>query len=223
MDQKKAKVRSILDRVLFFIVPLLGMLYIRFVSLTSRIVEDKRNIADELIKERRNVIFAFWHCRQFFLGYIRRNDKIKVLISESKDGEYIARVINYFKMDTVRGSTSRGAVKALVQSLQALKLGYCIGITPDGPKGPVCKVQKGLLMLAQKSGAPIIPLSFGAKRKKIIKSWDQYYIPYPFNKIAATYGDPIYIKSDDNLEEIAPFVEEKLNENTKRSDELAGN
>ena len=155
------------------------------------------------------------------LGYIRRNDRIKVLVSESRDGECIARIIAYFGIETVRGSTSRGAVRAMRDLLRFMEKGYLVGITPDGPRGPSQKVQKGLLMLASRSGSPIIPLSYGAKRKKILRSWDKYIIPYPFNRIVATYGEPIYIGEDDDLEQRALFIEERLNANSKLSDKLA--
>lgn len=197
------------------------MLYMRFVAITSRITEHRREIACDMIKEGRNFIFAFWHARQFFLIYIRRNDRIRVFISESKEGEYIARVTGYFGVDTIRGSTTRGGAKALVKAIKTLREGCLIGITPDGPKGPVLKVQRGLLMLAQKTGCPIIPLSCGARRKKIFNSWDRYQVPYPFNKIAVTYGEPIYVKEGDDLDRMEKLIEKRMNENTRLSDELA--
>jgi len=198
------------------------MLYIRLVALTSRVVEHHREIADNLIRGNGNFIFAFWHSRQFFLGYARRNDHIKVLVSESADGEYIARVIRFFGMDTVRGSTSRGGARALVRLKGALRQGWLVGITPDGPRGPAGVAQQGVIALAQKSGLPIIPLSFGAARAKVFNSWDRYVVPYPFNRIAVTYGDPIHIMPGDNPREAALLVARRMRENTVLSDTLAG-
>ena len=95
---------------------------------------------------------------------------------------------------------------------------YDIGITPDGPQGPRYKVQNGVIELSRLSGAPILPISFGASKKKILKSWDAFIIPYPFSKGVFLWGEPIYVedrKEPDYLEQKRLELERRLNEITE--------
>lgn len=204
------------------ILPFIGWGYIRFVAATSRIIEHGKEIPTSFLKQGKVFIFSFWHGRQFFLGYVRRKDSIDVLISQSKDGEYIARTIGFFGMGSVRGSTTKGGSRALVKLKNSLEQGKLIAITPDGPRGPARKVQNGVIYIAQKTKVPIIPLAYAAKRCKIFYGWDEYHIPYPFNRIAVTYGKPYYVPSDISIESACGELERRLNENTELADRLAG-
>jgi hypothetical protein len=100
--------------------------------------------------------------------------------------------------------------------------GERIGITPDGPKGPREDVQDGVLYLAQKTGAPIVPVAYGAKRCWIFNSWDRFMLPQPFNRIAMAYGKPIYIGAQDNLERRAVELKEALIQVTNEVDRAVG-
>lgn len=205
-----------------YILPLLGWSCIRFIAGTSRIVYSGEEIPARLKKDGKTFIFAFWHGRQFFLAYVQRMDAIDVLISQSKDGEYIARIIGLFGAGSIRGSSSRGGSRALIRLKHTLEKGRLVGFTPDGPRGPVRKVQRGVVFLAQKTGVPIVPLAYSAKRCKIFYGWDEYYIPYPFNYISVTYGEPLYIAKDDSIESASIELEKRLNANTEHADRLAG-
>jgi len=204
------------------ILPFIGWGYIRFVAATSRIIEHGKEIPDTLLQQGKVFIFSFWHGRQFFLVYVRRHDSIDVLISQSKDGEYIARIIGMFGPGSVRGSSSRGGSRALVKLKRSLAKGRIIAVTPDGPRGPARKVQQGVVYIARKMNVPIIPLAYAAKRCKIFHSWDEYHIPYPFNRIAVTYGEPYYIDAHASIDSAAQELEKRLNENTLLADTLSG-
>jgi hypothetical protein len=123
-----------------------------------------------LSNQGKNIIFAFWHGRQLMLPIayrdLRQGKKLAVLISLHRDGEYISRTIKRFGVDSVRGSTYKGALRGLKQLIRVLKSGADVGITPDGPRGPKYKAQSGAVQLAKLSGAPILPVAFGASKKK---------------------------------------------------------
>jgi lysophospholipid acyltransferase (LPLAT)-like uncharacterized protein len=193
------------------------------VGATSRIIWVNRIIREDLEKEGRGFIYAFWHGRQVFLTYAHQNDHVHPLISHSRDGELIARVCRSFGMDPVRGSSSRGGVEAVLELKAILEEGDRVAFTPDGPRGPLRQVQPGVLFVAEKTGRPIVPLTYGSKRRWIFKgSWDEFVVPKPFNRIAVMYGEPIYVKPGDNLEKKALELQEALDRVTQEADSVAG-
>ncbi len=157
----------------------LATTYLRWVGATSRIVWVNRSIRDEHEASGKGYIYAFWHGRQVFLTYAHRGDPTHILISKSADGEIIAQVCQTFGLAPVRGSSSRGASEAVLKMQKTLQSGGHVGITPDGPRGPLRVVQPGVLYLAQATGCPIVPLAFGARKKWIFKSWDEFIVPKP--------------------------------------------
>ena len=118
-----------------------------------------------------------------------------VLVSQSKDGEYISQVIHRLGMGTVRGSSSRGGVRALLQMAKLGRDGHSLAVTPDGPRGPRHVVQPGLLSIAARSGLPIVPLTSGARSAWRLGSWDRFEIPKPFTRLRVITGKPISIPS----------------------------
>jgi len=126
---------------------------------------------------------------------------VKVLISQSKDGELIARTLQFFGIHTIRGSSTRGGARALVQMIRVIRKGGIVAISPDGPRGPAEEIQQGILHVGQKTGCPIIPLAYDAKRKKIFNSWDRFYLPYPFNTVSIGYGEPLYLNKEESFQE----------------------
>jgi lysophospholipid acyltransferase (LPLAT)-like uncharacterized protein len=141
-----------------------------------------------------------------------------MLISQSKDGEYIARILQLFKVFPIRGSSSRGGVKALVACIRAIRSGVGVGFTPDGPRGPQRKVAPGILFVAQKTSKPILPVTYSAKRKLVFKGWDDFWVPLPFNRIILNTGQLVYVGPDDNLEEKALELSRELNRITEEAD-----
>jgi len=150
------------------------------------------------------LIFAFWHNRILLLPYLfkkhwsqRKRNKVAVLVSASKDGEKLARVLERFDLICVRGSSSRRGGQALVELTRLVQDGYDIGITPDGPRGPKYQVQDGVISLAQVTGAAIMPVSWSAEPKFVFrKAWDHFQVPLPFARAVARVGAPISVPRD---------------------------
>ncbi len=129
-------------------------------------------------------IFAVWHGDLLMLPYLyfqyRKKPHAKVLISDHFDGLIISKTIRYFGFETIAGSTNRKAVKALMQSIKALKEGYDIGITPDGPKGPRHSVSDGVIVMAKKAKADIVLVQIKPTKYWQFNSWDRFKVPKPF-------------------------------------------
>ncbi len=203
-----------------WLLPFLGATYLKFVALTSRIVWKNRAIRDELEHTRKGFIYVFWHGRQLFLVCLHRNDQIHPLVSKSEDGELISRVCKKFNLNTIRGSSSRGGVPAILELKETIRQGERVGITPDGPRGPLHEVQSGCLYLAQKLDCPIVPVAYSAKRKLIVGSWDEFMIPFPFNRISMVYGKPIWVKTNEEIPQKAKELQAALNDVTQQADTL---
>ncbi|MEW6557347.1 MAG: lysophospholipid acyltransferase family protein [Elusimicrobiota bacterium] len=198
----------------------LGSFYIWFVGRTSKIIVKNSSVYDWLTKNNKPVIFAFWHGRQIPLVWSHRKKNIQILVSQSKDGEYIARITKRFGFGTVRGSSSKGGIKALVGIIRKAKNGFSVAFTPDGPRGPAREIQPGVILTAQKTGLPIIPLASSSKRKYIIKNWDEFHIPYPFNKIVICHGEPIYIHETEDIKVKLQELKKAIDETTNKADIL---
>ncbi|OGI00673.1 MAG: hypothetical protein A2Y25_10425 [Candidatus Melainabacteria bacterium GWF2_37_15] len=170
-------------------------------------------------------IYAIWHGWQFNLGGIIPRKKLNILISQSNDGEIIARVVESLGFSTIRGSQGRGGMKATREILKALKDGKNIAYTVDGPKGPGFEVKEGIIRIAQMSGKPIIPVFGDANFRFEVDSWDKYQISLPFAHIPLRFGDPIYVpKGEEFVEEYRLQLENELlkfkNESRKKKAKL---
>lgn len=196
----------------------LALWYTIFLGWTTRVYWFKTKEAEALEKTTQGIIYAIWHNQQLFLLYPYRNQKIAPLISQSSDGEYIARCLPYFGMRAVRGSTSRGGARALIHLLQAAREGYRPMLTPDGPRGPIYTVQPGILFLAKKTGFPIIPVGSALSHKIKVGSWDKMRVPLPFGKTALTYGKMIWVKSNEDMDRAAKELQEQLNWASEQSE-----
>lgn len=172
------------------LVPFIGAFLIRIIYLTSR----KRFHMPQTVPQE-PVIFAFWHgdlLMQPYLYYqFRKTPKAKVLISDHFDGQIIARIMTFFRLGTIHGSTTRGGAKVLIQGLKSLSEGYDIGITPDGPKGPRYTVSDGVVVMAQKRQAKVIVYSCLPSSYWQLGSWDRFVIPKPFGILNFYASDPI--------------------------------
>lgn len=192
--------------------------YTVFLGWTTRIYWFKTPEAQQIENGGKGLIYAVWHNQQLFLLYPYKGQKIAPLISQSSDGEYIARLLPKFGMLAVRGSTTRGGARALIHLLQAARSGYRPMLTPDGPRGPIYKVQPGILFLAKKTGWPIIPVGTALSHKFTVGSWDRMRVPLPFGKTALTYGKAVYVHSEQDMPRAAEKLEKELNEATDKSE-----
>lgn len=175
----------------------IGAVLIRALGWTWRIrVSDD----DDLRRQRaakQPVIFILWHGQLLPLLYHHRREGVAVLISEHSDGEIVARIAISLGYRTVRGSTSRGAARALIGLSRAVKEGHDLAITPDGPRGPARSFAAGALVVAQRTGAPMVPVAVSASRGWRLKSWDRFLIPKPFARVHIAYGDLMSIQPGD--------------------------
>jgi lysophospholipid acyltransferase (LPLAT)-like uncharacterized protein len=145
---------------------------------------------DDLRAAKRNFIFSLWHGQLLPLLWHHRDEGVVLLISEHRDGELVARAAESLGYALVRGSTTRGAERALISIIRELQAGREVAITPDGPKGPAGKYAPGALIASQRSGAVILPVVAVADRAWRLKSWDRFMIPKPFARVTVAYGNP---------------------------------
>jgi len=165
------------------------------------------------------VIWAFWHNCLFAAPLTKTRFSgrapASALASASRDGAVIESMVTCFGVKTVRGSSSRRGVAALIALKKALKAGEQLFITPDGPRGPRYSLQPGVVKLAQSSGAPIIPVRFTHSASWRLKSWDRFHIPKPFSEVVVSIGDAIVIPSkldENDFESYREKVENTLRE-----------
>ncbi len=181
---------------------------------------------EALIKSKTPIIVVAWHGRILLSPkFPLKPKKHYAIISTHKDGEYIARYMEYHNVNAVRGSSKRGALAAFREALKILKKGDLLVITPDGPRGPLMKIGGNLIELAKMTGAAIIPYSQSTSRGIFLKTWDRFLIPFPFSKGVCVYGEPIFIDKDLSKEAILDSkldLEKKLIDISKLSDDLVG-
>ncbi|NNC98789.1 MAG: lysophospholipid acyltransferase family protein [Gammaproteobacteria bacterium] len=178
--------------------------YLKFVQFSAKMTVLGEAVPDALQAEGKGHLFVFWHNRQFILPLLRPNDTVYCLISESRDGTYMTALIKLFGKQSIRGSSSRNGLVAMKETMRLLRAGRAAGIATDGPRGPAFEVKPGVVQMAQAMQVPIIPVSYDATNKKVLKSWDNSFLLYPFGEIVIVYGEPIWIKPD---EEISAAVE----------------
>ncbi|HEX8726208.1 MAG TPA: lysophospholipid acyltransferase family protein [Gemmatimonadaceae bacterium] len=165
----------------------LGAGLVWILARTWRVRYVNRSELDEARRQRRAVIFVIWHGQLLPALWTHRRQNISVLISEHRDGEIIARVAHFLGFRTVRGSTTRGANRALIGLVRELEAGYDVAITPDGPKGPRQTFAPGALLVSQRADRPILPVGIHASRAWRLKSWDRFVLPKPFARITVFY------------------------------------
>ena len=149
-----------------------------------------------LAKSGQPVIYALWHGRLLPLTWHHRGRGIGALISLSKDGEYIARVVQGWGYQVIRGSTSRGGSRALAEMIRLGRKGRSLAFTPDGPRGPRERMKPGVLVAAMRAGVPIVPLSAAATRAWWFEGWDRFLVPKPFSRIVLSHGAPLIVPPD---------------------------
>jgi lysophospholipid acyltransferase (LPLAT)-like uncharacterized protein len=176
----------------------------------------------EVLKELAGpAIYCLWHNRLILCADVYRRQTRQrslgkgmiALVSASRDGALLSAILERFRIQPVRGSSSRRGPQALLELTSWADRGYDLTITPDGPRGPCYVVQEGVMSLAQLTGLPIVPFSFYSHRKIQLKSWDRFQVPLPFSRCDLTLGKPIHVPreaTDAQREEIRKLVEQTL-------------
>jgi lysophospholipid acyltransferase (LPLAT)-like uncharacterized protein len=178
---------------------------------------------DAIRASGRQPVMAFWHGRILPATFFFRRRGIVVITSENFDGEWIGRIIERFGYGTARGSTSRGALKAMKQLVNEMKAGRPAGFTLDGPRGPARVAQAGAVWLASATGNPLLPFHLDASSHWSLRSWDRTQIPKPFSTVALVVGEPMEVPhgaSDEGLEQTRIDLERRLRALEDRAREL---
>lgn len=197
--------------------------YIRLVWATSRWRVDGAHIPAALWDQGKPFILAFWHGRLLMMPQSwRRSVPIHMLISGHRDGQLIARTVGHFGIRTVEGSTTRGGAGALRAMMKALKAGECVGITPDGPKGPRMRASDGIVAVARLSGCPVVPATYATAGARRLGSWDRFLVPLPFSRGVILWGEPILVGRDADEAEARQRIEDAMNAQAAEADRLMG-
>jgi lysophospholipid acyltransferase (LPLAT)-like uncharacterized protein len=202
-------------------------LYIKFVFKTTKWQWINQEAVNKLIAAKTPWILSFWHNRLLMMSvtWTGPKNKLHMLISTHRDGLLIAETIKYYGILTVAGSSTKGGPQALRHLLRLLKDGNCIGITPDGPRGPRFKARGASVQIAKLTGCPILPISYSTTRRKVINSWDRFILALPFGRGVFIIGEPIYVPSSITEKEsmdILLKVENTLRHISDHADQLCG-
>ncbi|MCB1173995.1 MAG: lysophospholipid acyltransferase family protein [Leptospiraceae bacterium] len=200
--------------------PTITLGFLHTVGLLNRRIDLDAHYFHSLYDQKKPFILSIWHTNVLCSPYLNRQRNIAVLISASKDGDYINRVVHRLGNTSIRGSTSRRSVAALKGIIKHLRSGYPVAITPDGPRGPAFALQPGIIIAAQKAGVPIIPFHYECTRQWVAKSWDEHRIPKILGTFVCSYGAPIEIPaqlSADEFEARRQAVEKAMMANTHRA------
>ncbi|HEV8663092.1 MAG TPA: lysophospholipid acyltransferase family protein [Candidatus Methylomirabilis sp.] len=144
-------------------------------------------------REKRPLIFTFWHGRLLMMPFSWPGRPATILVSRHADGEVLSRIAWRFGIRSVRGSTSRGAHAGLRAMLRAYQDGSHLATGTDGPRGPRERAQLGVIELARRTGAPVVPIGFGASRGWFLPTWDRFFIPCPFARGTFVFGEALLV------------------------------
>lgn len=171
------------------------------------------------------VLGLCWHGHLLVFAFRQRGAGLATLISQSKDGEYIARVVQRWGFTVLRGSSSRGGSGALRSMVRVLRDGQSLAVTPDGPRGPRRRLKPGALLAARMSGVPILPTAAAATRAWWLGGWDRFLVPKPLARVRLVYGQPRAIPRDADDAELARIgdeIETEMNALTERAERALG-
>ena len=204
----------------------LGAQYIRLVHITGTWQTIRGEAALDLWNKDKPFILVFWHGRLLMMPYSwRRGQPIHLLISKHRDGQMLTHFVKPYGLETITGSSSKGGATALRKLVKVLRKGHCVGITPDGPRGPRMRVSNGIISLARLTGTPIVPVTYSVNRGKVLGSWDKFLIAAPFSQGVIIWGNPVYVNPDHepkSLENLRQNLETQMNSITQEADEAVG-
>lgn len=199
----------------------LGSLVLRALAMTWRVRVVNGDIVRPFLERKEAFIHVLWHGQLLPLLWTHRHRQVAIMVSEHSDGEIIARVARSLGFRTVRGSTSRGAARVLLEACREVESGFTVAITVDGPRGPAKSVAPGAVVISQRTGSAMIPTAASADRAWRLRSWDQFEIPKPFARVTVAYSDPIRVQAETVRDATAQneSVREGIERATQRSRE----
>ncbi|MBI4667239.1 MAG: lysophospholipid acyltransferase family protein [Nitrospinae bacterium] len=206
-----------------YVAPPVAFLLIWLISVTLRLFVEGGERESALLGQGKNYSLVFWHGRLFYLPYYYRKTagRFRILASPSVDGEIIARTLKLFGFGVVRGSSFKGAAKALLALARSASDGYCPVLIADGSRGPIYNLQPGALLISKLSGAPALPVTVSFSSYWTLPTWDKLMIPKPFSKVVVIYGTPVTLSRDcgeDALEKARLDMEADMTAITQRAD-----
>lgn len=175
---------------------------------TIRLESEGDEHYENILKKGEKPVWVLWHDRLFLSTYYLRKRKIVAMTSQSLDGEYIARLIQLQGNGAVRGSSTRGGVRGLVELIRLAKQGIAVCFIVDGPRGPRYVAKEGAVLLAKRAEMPMLPLHIEVKHFRETRGWDRMQVPRPFTRAKAFLGEPIYISSEADDAEVAAKQQE---------------
>jgi len=191
----------------------------QLIILTCRVRWHNKEALNTLQQSDKPFVLSMWHNCCTIAAWAMKGSDITVMISDSKDGEYVSRLANSFDIPTIRGSSSSGSEKAVRSALRVLAQKKPIGITPDGPRGPRYKIKSGMLWFAASSGAPIIPLHIESTKQWVFNSWDKHAFPKPFSTIHVRFGNPLTLERsalENDIDKVTLEVEQHMMDNVAK-------
>ncbi len=200
-------------RLSFWLATRLGWVVILLLGHLTRLRFHGREHFEKLRERGQPFIYAIWHGKILIPIFVHRNENVCCMVSEHFDGEMIAQTLHRLGLITVRGSSTRGGTRAMIAMIRLLKDGGTGAIMPDGPNGPRHVFKPGLLAIAQRARAYILPFTFSSTRVWMLKSWDRFTIPQPFSETVAYYGEPIAVPenlTETEFESLRQTVEQKM-------------
>lgn len=178
------------------------------------IEEKQQEVINKLLHEKQNFVFAFWHGTMILPWYFMRNYNLSTIISQSKDGEVLTRVLTKWGYQVKRGSSSKGGKEVLEELISDAENSKSIAITPDGPRGPEREMKAGAVIVAKKTSTPIVLAGVAYKNRIKLKSWDHFEVPMFFSKAYIKFSEPIYVDGELSYEDTDALISElskKLN------------
>jgi lysophospholipid acyltransferase (LPLAT)-like uncharacterized protein len=177
-------------------------------------------VLNRLRSKNQNFVIAFWHGKMVIGWYLFRNQNFTALISQSKDGQILTKVLEKWNYNVVRGSSHKGGKESLEILIEKAYMDYSIAITPDGPTGPKNVMKPGAVIIAKKTGIPLILLGAKLKRRIIFNSWDKFQLPKPFSKVYIKFSNPYYIDPDLDYESTNELITEMSKQLNSLNEEL---
>lgn len=195
------------QRIVLRIIIFLGHAIIRLIGPTLRVSVSYEEGAQQTL-DQRPLVASFWHSCMIPATYIFRDMGIRVMSSDSYDGQYMGRIIHKFGFVAVKGSSSRNAVRALLGLRRALQEGWTVAFTLDGPRGPRHKVKPGPVALARSSGLAMTMFHAAVDKAWVLNSWDRMMIPVPFSRVLVRFGKLIRVSEDASDEDVERYTAE---------------
>jgi hypothetical protein len=203
----KRLVRALRDaRLTAALVPPLAARLMRLLRWSLRVRHVGREHPESCWTNGEPIIMACWHGQLLMMPFVYPGCPATILISQHRDGEYLARIAARLGFQVVRGSATRGGPRAFKQLVTSLREGLNVAITPDGPRGPRRQVKSGVVELARRSRRAILPVAFAAARARVLRrSWDGLFLPVPGSRAAYVWGEPLRVPLETDRQGVAKY------------------